>query len=95
MSVSVQLSQRARNDIDGILDNVSEFTGFATTADKLLAEFLKTFELIAFMPNGMGRLREDGLREAFCRGYRIVYKFVDDSVYIITIIHSRRLYPRL
>ena len=90
----VILSQSAERDVDEILASVYDFTGFISTPERLMAEFIKTFELIAFMPNAIGRLRDDGMREAFCRGYRIVYDVAGDEVRIQTIIHSRRLYPR-
>ena len=91
---NVVLSRLAMKDIDDILTSVYEFTGFISTPQKLMADFEKTFGLIAFMPNAIGRLREDGDREAFCRGYRIVYQQEGELITIISIIHSRRLYPR-
>lgn len=90
----VVLSYSATQDINEILANVYDFTGFISTPQKLLTEFNKTFELIEFMPHAIGRQREDGKREAFCRGYRIVYTVGDNSIVINTVIHSRRLYPR-
>lgn len=45
------------------------------------------------MPN-IGTRRSDGTLETFVRNYRIVYEIIDDNVFIITIIHTRRLYPR-
>jgi len=36
--------------------------------------------LIAFMPDAIGRLREDGEREAFCRNYRIIYRAIEETV---------------
>ena len=87
---NVILSKLATDNINEILANVYEFTGFISTPEKLLAEFEKTFRLIAFMPDAIGRLREDGEREAFCRNYRII----EETVYIKTVVHSRRLYPQ-
>lgn len=91
---NVVLSRLAMQDINEILASVYEFTGFISTPQKLMADLEKTFELIAFMPNVIGRLREDGDREAFCRGYRIVYQQQGEQITIISVIHSRRLYPR-
>ena len=91
---NVVLSRLAMQDINEILASVYEFTGFISTPQKLMADLEKTFELIAFMPNAIGRLREDGDREAFCRGYRIVYQQQGEQITIISVIHSRRLYPR-
>ncbi|OOF53123.1 type II toxin-antitoxin system RelE/ParE family toxin [Rodentibacter trehalosifermentans] len=90
----VILSDSAAQDIDDILANVYDFTGFISTPQKLLTELNKTFDLIAFMPDAVGRLREDGDREAFCRAYRIVYQKQGDDILIITVIHSSRIYPR-
>ena len=59
---------------DEILANVYDFTGFVSTLQKSLAEFNKTFELIAFMLTAISGKREDGECEAFCCGYRIVYQ---------------------
>jgi len=91
---NVILSKLATDNINEILANVYEFTGFISTPEKLLAEFEKTFRLIAFMPDAIGRLREDGEREAFCRNYRIIYRAIEETVYIKTVVHSRRLYPQ-
>lgn len=60
---------------------------------KLFEDLHEKIDLIGFMPLGIGRLRDDGTREAFCRGYRIVYTITGNNVYITTIIHSRRCYP--
>ena len=91
---NVILSKLATDNINEILANVYEFTGFISTPEKLLAEFEKTFRLIAFMPDAIGRLCEHGEREAFCRNYRIIYRAIEETVYIKTVVHSRRLYPQ-
>lgn len=57
-------------------------------------DIYEKINLIGFMPTAIGRLREDGTREAFCRGYRIVYEVINNNIYINFVIHSRRLYPR-
>lgn len=88
------LTTYAAQRVQEILTSVYEFTGFASTPQKLLAEFEKTFDLIAYMPTAAGRIIQGNRREAFCRGYRIVYDIVGDEVHIQTVIHSRRLYPR-
>ena len=89
----VVVTQEAQNDIDHIVENVTEFTYSFISGMKLYEDLHAKIDMIAFMPAAMGRMRDDGSREAFCRGYRIVYNIVDDEVHIITIIHSRRLYP--
>lgn len=87
------LTPKARKNIDEILENVIEFTGYEQSGIKLYKEITKKLELIAFMPR-IGTLREDGTFETFVRNYRIVYDICDEAIFIITIIHTRRLYPR-
>lgn len=90
----VIITQKAQNQIDEIIENVVEYTYSIESGLKLFNDLHEKIELIGFMPEAIGRLRDDGTREAFCRGYRIVYEIVDNCVYINFVIHSRRLYPR-
>ncbi|QIM63263.1 plasmid stabilization system protein [Pasteurellaceae bacterium Orientalotternb1] len=87
------LSPNAETELREIMCSVAYFTGYWTSAVNLFEELQNKFELIAFMPQ-IGVEREDGSRETFCRGYRIVYEISGENVKILTVIHSRRLYPR-
>lgn len=87
------VTTQAQNAINEILMGVVEYTGFEASAIALEGDLYAKFDLLAFMPN-IGKQRADGTRETFCRGYRIVYDCIEDNLYIITVIHSRRLYPR-
>ncbi|VTM24518.1 Plasmid stabilisation system protein [Stutzerimonas stutzeri] len=88
------VTEEAQNDINHIVENVAEFTYSFTSGLKLYEDLYAKIDMIAFMPEGVGRMRYDGMREAFCRGYRIVYAIIGNEVQIKTVIHSRRLYPR-
>ena len=88
------VTEEAQNDINHIVENVAEFTYSFTSGLKLYEDLYAKIDMIAFMPEGVGRMRDDGIREAFCRGYRIVYAIIGNEVQIKTVIHSRRLYPR-
>ena len=88
------VTEEAQNDINHIVENVAEFTYSFTSGLKLYEDLYAKIDMIAFMPEGVGRMRDDGMREAFCRGYRIVYSIIGNEVQIKTVIHSRRLYPR-
>ena len=87
------VTEEAQNDINHIVENVAEFTYSFTSGLKLYEDLYAKIDMIAFMPEGVGRMRDDGMREAFCRGYRIVYAIIGNEVQIKTVIHSRRLYP--
>ncbi len=86
---------QALQQINEILVNVVEFTGFDVSAIRLSDEIYEKIERITFMPLAIGRLRDDGSREAFARKYRIVYDFdeIADEVVILSVIHSSRIYP--
>lgn len=88
------VTEEAQNDINHIVENVAEFTYSFTSGLKLYEDLYAKIDMIAFMPEGVGRMRDDSMREAFCRGYRIVYAIIGNEVQIKTVIHSRRLYPR-
>lgn len=90
----VIVTRTAQLQIDEIVDNIIEYTYSLESGLKFLNDIHEKINLIGFMPMAIGRSREDGTREAFCRGYRIVYEIIDENVYINFVIHSRRLYPR-
>ncbi|OOF47338.1 type II toxin-antitoxin system RelE/ParE family toxin [Rodentibacter trehalosifermentans] len=90
----VIITQKAQKHIDEIIENVVEYTHSLESGLKLFNDLNDKISLIGFMPEAIGRLREDGSREAFCRGYRIVYEVINHHVYIHFVIHSRRIYPR-
>lgn len=90
----VIITRTAQLQIDEIIDNIIEYTYSLESGLKLMNDIYEKINLIGFMPTAIGRLREDGTRETFCRGYRIVYEVINDNIYINFVIHSRRLYPR-
>ncbi|MCK3658763.1 plasmid stabilization system protein [Pasteurellaceae bacterium Pebbles2] len=94
MPKTVILSLEALGDIRSCVRQVMVFTGFENSGIKLQYDLFAKIEAIGFMPSAMGRIREDGTREAFARGYRIVYKENTDHVLIVAVIHSSRIYPR-
>lgn len=86
----VILTKEADQNLREIIANIIEYTGYEISGIKLADDIFAKIDLIAYMPTATGRIIQDNQREAFCRGYRIV----NNEVYIKTIIHSRRLYPR-
>ena len=85
---------KARRDLVEVVENVVDYTCSLESGVRLFSALRSKIALLADMPEGIGRVRDDGKREAFCRGYRIVYRIEKDTVYILTILHSRMLYPR-
>lgn len=89
------IKPRALRQLEEIVANVIEFTGFEVSGIRLQNDIFDKIEQIAFMPLS-GRMRDDSSRESFTRLYRIVYDFDKqaDEVIILAIIHSSRIYPR-
>lgn len=94
MPKKVVISPKALSNIAECARQTVFYTGFETTGIRLQESIFDKIESIGFMPKAIGRLREDGSREAFVRGYRIVYEEKDEYVLIVAVIHSSRLYPR-
>lgn len=94
MAKILRITKKAHNDLAEILANVIEYTGFEYSGIRLQEEIYDKFGVIAYMPSAAGRLRNDGTREAFARRYRIIYKEFENEVWIVTTIHSSRLYPK-
>ena len=89
------ITNDAQRNIDQIVYGLIEYSFSVESGLRLLNDIYAKIELIGAMPEGIGRLRDDGKRrEAFCRGYRIVYRIEHQNVYILAVIHSRMLYPR-
>lgn len=89
-----ELTESAQADLDEIIYNVIAYTGHSSTGIKLINDIVERLDNLAFMPLS-GRVRpEPNKREAFCRGYRIVYEISDSMLSVIAIIHTSRLYPR-
>ena len=84
------LSRAASTDIDGAWGYIQERNPKA--ADRVVAEFYRTFETLAENPN-MGRLRTEleGTPRSFPlsgRPYVVFYRPVSGGVRIIRIIHA-------
>ncbi|TDF43998.1 type II toxin-antitoxin system RelE/ParE family toxin [Histophilus somni] len=84
---------QALNQINEIIENVIEFTGYEASGIRLFEDIYDKIAQIEFMPLAVGRLRDDGTREAFVRRYRIVYEIKENQIFILTVIHSCRIYP--
>lgn len=65
MHKPVFISPNALADIKECVRQVMIYTGFEITGIRLQEAIFDKIESIAFMPSAIGRLRDDGLREAF------------------------------
>lgn len=86
------LTPQAENDIDEIIDNVVEFTGYEQSGIKLHTDIFKKLNLLEFMPS-IGIVRDDGTRETFVSNYRIVYEIQNEDIFnmIVELILKKKL----
>ena len=90
--VKIKWSDAAKSDLKGIFDYLSHDS-------PQYAEYLfeRIFESIGNLKNfpEMGRrvpeLKDPNMRELILQNYRIVYQYIENSIEIITIFHSKRL----
>ena len=85
-----RLSYLAEQDLEEIWSYVAEDTT-ATTADRLIDDIIRRFDLLAEQP-GMGRARPElgpGVRSFAVENYVIYYRQEGDDVLIARILHGR------
>ena len=86
------ITRAAQNDLNEIAESVFDFTYSVDSVISLHNALHQKFSFIQFMPLGIGRkIENESAREAFCRGYRIVYEVTESAVIILSVIHSSRM----
>jgi toxin ParE1/3/4 len=86
-----RLSPLAERDVDEIWSYVAE-DATPTTADRLVDEIIRRFDLLADQP-GMGRARPEfgiGVRSFAVENYVIYYRQEGNAVLIARVLHGRR-----
>ena len=84
-------TQSALDDLTGIRDYIARDSVYY--ADKFVNDALRSVERLEVFPFS-GRMvaernRAD-IREIGFGAYRIIYKIVDDDVYVVTMVHGKR-----
>jgi len=86
-------TQAALDDLSGIKDYIARDSTYY--ADKFVDEVFNTVEQLEVLPRS-GRMVPEryspDFREITHGSYRIIYRIIDDDVYIVTMIHGRRNY---
>ena len=88
------LTEYAKNNLKEILTGVIAYTGYVASGIRLQEEIFERLDLLSYFPESGRKRPEERHREVIVRGYRIVYKIIEENVAVVTIIHSSRLYPR-
>lgn len=96
MQHKIIYSSNAQKDIEDIFVNITEFTS-VFSAINVLNDVKASIELLGFMPQMSVEGYIKGTREIYSRKYRVVYEIDDEKseIIILTILHTRRLYPPL
>ena len=95
MSFLVQLTNDAADDLEEICDYIDRHDG-PGRADHVLEQIERAFHGLSEYPqrgNYPKELLEIGIREyreVFFKPYRIIYRVVEDNVYVLVIADGRR-----
>ena len=94
MSHKIVYSEQAKQDLEQLTYDLTLFVGM-TKALQFIQKILHKISLLEDFAE-MGRMRDDGTetREIFVEKYRIVYLIQQNQLLIVTVLHSRMLYPR-
>lgn len=89
----------AWKDIDRIADIHMALSG-PVSAKKITDSILETIETLSVFPDGYpflrdNELREQGYRMAVVRKYIIIYRVIDESVYVYHVADGRSDYSRI
>jgi toxin ParE1/3/4 len=92
----IEHALNAEIEIEVIAEYLREFSESA--ADKFLADLQHTIELVAAVP-GIGHRRNDlpnpDHRCHFVGKYGVIYRYTDDVIYILHVVHGRRDFTKL
>lgn len=89
----MHFSLRARQDLTGIALYIADATGNRLTASRLTAQIRQRCHDIASLPGTLGRSRDElitGLRSIAYKSYVIFFRYQDDIVEVVTILHGMR-----
>jgi plasmid stabilization system protein ParE len=92
MAARLIWSQEALDDVDAIAEYISRDS--PRHAHKVAQELFALAEGVAEQPR-LGRkvpeLNDENLRERFLYSYRLIYEISDNKLYILAVIHGKRL----
>lgn len=91
---AVRWTERARCDLQEIGDYIAEDDPRA--ADRWVQRLFERAERAAALPLAGRRVPEigrDDVREVFLRTYRLVYRVLDASIDILTVLEGHRRFP--
>lgn len=78
-----------------IIENIVQYTGYESSGLVFQEDIEKNVALLSIFPEmGVDGVVDD-TKEIFVNGYRVVYSFTESTVFILTVIHCKMLYPSL
>jgi toxin ParE1/3/4 len=93
--VTIVWSAQARDDLKAIQAFIARDSELY--ALRVIEAIITRVEEIAEMPtrgHPVHEHPEPGLREIHAVSYRIIYKYDDDSVSVVTVVHMKQILPR-
>ncbi len=84
-------TEPALSDLQGIHDYISKDSEYY--ASVFIGEILESVEKVTDFPE-MGRIvpeyQQNDIREILVQSYRIIYRFEQNQILILTVVHGRR-----
>ncbi|EDR7001728.1 type II toxin-antitoxin system RelE/ParE family toxin [Salmonella enterica subsp. enterica serovar Java] len=88
-------TQNSLFNMASIIENIVQYTGYESSGLVFQEDIEKNVEFLSIFPEmGVDGVVDD-TKEIFVNGYRVVYSFTESTVFILTVIHCKMLYPPL
>ena len=94
--VEVVLTNRAQKDLEDIFDYIAADN--PQSALKIVEEIERKLEGLETLPESGRKVPELFkspfiYREIIVRRYRVIYRYAEDKVYVLTVRHGKRSFP--
>jgi plasmid stabilization system protein ParE len=92
MAKGVRWSEEALSDIDGIAEFISRDS--LQYAQQVVERLFELSDVIADQPLAgriVPELEKENIRERFLYSYRLIYELKEDEVFVLAVIHGKRL----
>jgi toxin ParE1/3/4 len=96
MSITIYWSEQARIDLQHIYDFIAEDSTYY--AELELVKIKTATEILLKHPlagRTVPELEQPDLRELIQGNYRIIYRFSNNEIFIITVHHGAKLLPKI
>lgn len=93
MAATLNWSQRAMRDLDGIYNYIAnDSPRYALLTVERIRQAIQSVCRFPQSGRQVPGIDDDTLRQVFWRHYRIVYRIEGDRLFVVTVVHGARLF---